>query len=107
MELRKVIKDILKENQGIQPKDLKERNFDINILLGKKSNKINTFTGFRRVGKTYLLFLIMKNLKDESCIYFNFEDETSFSKNGVEEMMEQICNFLTASKLVFEHERYF
>lgn len=75
MELRKVIKDILKENQGIQPKDLKERNFDINILSGKKSNKINTFTGFRRVGKTYLLFLIMKNLKDESCIYFNFEDE--------------------------------
>ena len=75
MELRKVIKDILKENQGIQPKDLKERNFDINILLGKKSNKINTFTGFRRVGKTYLLFLIMKNLKDESYIYFNFEDE--------------------------------
>jgi hypothetical protein len=75
MEIRRVIKDILKENQGIRPKNLKPRDFDIDILLDKKATKINTFTGFRRVGKTYLLFLIMERLRDESCIYFNFEDE--------------------------------
>ncbi|MBW2252110.1 MAG: ATP-binding protein [Deltaproteobacteria bacterium] len=75
MELRSVIKDILKENQVIRLKNLKERNFNISILLDKKTDKINTFTGFRRVGKTYLLFLIMEKLQDESCIYFNFEDE--------------------------------
>jgi predicted AAA+ superfamily ATPase len=75
MEIRSVIKDILKENQGIRPKNLKPRDFDIDILLDKKANKINIFTGFRRVGKTYLLFLIMERLRDESCIYFNFEDE--------------------------------
>ena len=75
MELRSVIKDILKENQGIRPKILKERSFDISRLLDKKTDKINTFTGFRRVGKTYLLFLIMEKIKNESCIYFNFEDE--------------------------------
>ena len=75
MELRSVIKDILRENQGIRPKNLKERSFNINILLDKKADKINSFTGFRRVGKTYLLFLIMESLKDKSCIYFNFEDE--------------------------------
>lgn len=70
-----MIKDILKENQGVRPKNLKERSFNISILLDKKADKINTFTGFRRVGKTYLLFLIMQKLKDESSIYFNFEDE--------------------------------
>ncbi len=75
MELRSVIKDILRENKGICPKNLKKRSFNISILLDKKADKINTFTGFRRVGKTYLLFLIMQKLKDESCIYFNFEDE--------------------------------
>lgn len=75
MELRGVIKDILKENQGIRPKNVKGRSFNISILLDKKTDKINTFTGFRRVGKTFLLFLIMEKLKDESCIYFNFEDE--------------------------------
>jgi len=75
MELRRVIKDILKESQGIRPKNLIERSFNISMLLDKKTNKINTFTGFRRVGKTYLLFLIMEKLSDESSIYFNFEDE--------------------------------
>jgi len=75
MELRSVIKDILKENRGVRPKNLKERSFNISALLDKKTDKINTFTGFRRVGKTYLLFLIMKKVNDGSCIYFNFEDE--------------------------------
>ena len=75
MEIKRIIKDILIENKGISPKNLKERNFDINALMNKKAEKINTFTGFRRVGKTYLLFLIMKKIRDETCVYFNFEDE--------------------------------
>ena len=75
MDLRKVLKDILKENEGITPINLKEREFDIDALFNKKTNKIFTFTGFRRVGKTYLLFLVKEQIKDEFCIYFNFEDE--------------------------------
>lgn len=75
MDLRKVIKDILKENEGIIVKDLKDRDFDIDALFHKKTDKIITFTGFRRVGKTYLLFLVKERLKEEFCIYFNFEDE--------------------------------
>ncbi len=74
MELRRVIKDILQENKEIRLKSLKKRDFDIKTLLNKKTEKINTFTGFRRVGKTYLLFLIMESMKDESPVYFNFED---------------------------------
>lgn len=75
MDLRKVIKDILKENEGITFKNLKERTFDIDSLFNKKTGKIITFTGFRRVGKTCLLLLVMERLKDTFCIYFNFEDE--------------------------------
>jgi len=75
MDIRKVIKDILKENEGIVIKDLKQRDFDIDTLLNKKTNKIITLTGFRRVGKTYLLFLIKERMKDKFCLYFNFEDE--------------------------------
>lgn len=75
MDLRKVIKDILKENEGISIKNLKERAFDIDALFEKKTDKIFTFTGFRRVGKTHLLFLVMERLKDQFRIYFNFEDE--------------------------------
>ena len=75
MKLRKIIKDILLENENINIKDLKERDFDINSLIKKKINKIITLTGFRRVGKTYLLFLILEKIKNEFFIYFNFEDE--------------------------------
>jgi len=75
LKLRKIIKDILLENENINIKDLKERDFDINSLIKKKINKIITLTGFRRVGKTYLLFLILEKIKNEFFIYFNFEDE--------------------------------
>jgi predicted AAA+ superfamily ATPase len=44
-------------------------------LIQKRLNKIITLTGFRRVGKTYLLFLLMEKIKDEFFVYFNFEDE--------------------------------
>lgn len=75
MELRTVIKNILKENENISIKDLKDREFDVASLIQKRLNKIITLTGFRRVGKTYLLFLLMEKIKDEFFVYFNFEDE--------------------------------
>ncbi len=75
MELRSVIENILKENENINIKDLKDREFDVASLIQKRLNKIITLTGFRRVGKTYLLFLLMEKIKDEFFVYFNFEDE--------------------------------
>lgn len=75
MDIRGIIKDILKENENITIRDLKGRDFDIESLIKKKLNKIITLTGFRRVGKTYLLFLILEKIKKEFFIYFNFEDE--------------------------------
>lgn len=75
MDVRSVIKDILKENESISIKDLKDRDFDAASLIQKKLNKIITLTGFRRVGKTYLLFLVMEEIKNEFFVYFNFEDE--------------------------------
>ena len=75
MVLRSVIQNILKENENINIKDLKDREFDVASLIPKRLNKIITLTGFRRVGKTYLLFLLMEKIKDEFFVYFNFEDE--------------------------------
>ncbi|MCP5105415.1 MAG: ATP-binding protein [bacterium] len=75
MDIRKIIKDILREGENITIKNLKKREFDIDALFAKKTDKMITFTGFRRVGKTYLLFLVKERLKERFCIYFNFEDE--------------------------------
>ena len=51
------------------------------------------------MGKTYLLFLIMKNLKDESYIYFNFEDER------IPESTEVLTQLLFAVEELY-HEQY-
>lgn len=75
MGVRSVIKNILKENESVSIKGLKDREFDVASLIQKKLNKIVTITGFRRVGKTFLLFLLMKEIKNEFFVYFNFEDE--------------------------------
>jgi predicted AAA+ superfamily ATPase len=75
MDLRLVIKNILKENENIRIKDLKDREFDVASLMQKRLNKIITLTGFRRVGKTYLLFLLMEKIRNGFFVYFNFEDE--------------------------------
>jgi len=75
MELRSIIKDILRENENILIKDLKKRDFDTEAPIKKRLNKVITLTGFRRVGKTYLLFLILEKIRNQFFIYFNFEDE--------------------------------
>lgn len=83
MDLGSIIKNILKENENLSIKDLKNRNFDVDSLIQKKPEKIITLNGFRRVGKTCLLFLLMEKIKNEFCVYFNFEDERIPEKSEV------------------------
>lgn len=75
MELKRILKNILKENESLTFEELKAREIDIQALLNLKSNKIITFTGFRRAGKTSLMQLTAKALKGNSFLFFNFEDE--------------------------------
>ncbi len=96
MELRKVIKDILRENETITPRRLLKRDVDIPAMLDKKTGKAITFTGFRRVGKTHLMFLVREQLKDRFCIYFNFEDER------LPESTEVLTQFLYAVEELYQ-----
>jgi predicted AAA+ superfamily ATPase len=75
MDIKRAIKDILVENRGIEIKDLRPRDIDIDRILKSRPRKITTLTGFRRVGKTYIQFLIMRKIQEKPCVYFNFEDE--------------------------------
>jgi len=93
-----VIKNILKENESISIKDLKDREFDVTSLIQKKLNKIITLTGFRRVGKTYLLFLLMEKIKDEFFVYFNFEDER------IPEETEVLAEFIYAVEELYNKQ---
>jgi len=75
MELRNLIKDIIIENQSFTIPDLKDRDIETSALLNNPLKKIFTFTGFRRVGKTYLLYLLIQKIDNCPVLYFNFEDE--------------------------------
>ena len=73
-----LIKTLLYEWKERQLPEVAPRENDLGKYLNQKVPKITAITGFRRVGKTYLVFdLIKKWLTDknrEQVVYINFED---------------------------------
>ncbi len=51
------------------------RQRDLSHFIDPKLRKIITVTGFRRVGKTYLLLNYAHTIGQRNCVYVNFEDE--------------------------------
>lgn len=77
--MKDIIKTILYEWQEQKLPEAIERDVNLDNYLDLKVKKIIALTGFRRVGKTYILFgLIKKLLKEKTrkqVLYINFEDE--------------------------------
>src|SRR3990167_642329 len=69
----------------IYPRDLDLRSFvniensvssnQLTLSISENVRKVISVIGFRRVGKTYLLLDLAKNIGQENCVYINFEDE--------------------------------
>jgi len=68
------LKDIIEEWQYFEIPDPIERNLNPLEFLSWKVKKIIPLVGFRRTGKTFLLFYIAKKLGKENTLYINFED---------------------------------
>lgn len=51
------------------------RKANLTEFLDLPVRKAIAVVGFRRVGKTYLLFDLAKKIGQQNCLYFNFEDE--------------------------------
>lgn len=72
---KEIIKEIILDFQNHELNDVKSRDIEI----PKDSGKIITLVGFRRSGKTYILFDTINQLKKtipkEKIVYINFEDE--------------------------------
>jgi predicted AAA+ superfamily ATPase len=77
--MKDIIKRLLVEWKEKEIPEIIDRETNLEEYLKMKINKIIVLNGFRRVGKTYLLYaLIRKLLKQysrEEVIYMNFEDE--------------------------------
>ncbi len=77
--MKNVIKTLLYEWKERKLPETLAREIDLHKYAQIKPPKIIAITGFRRVGKTYLMLHFLKNLlKDktrEEIVYVNFEDE--------------------------------
>ena len=73
------IKTILNEWKTREFPEIISRDFDIEKYISSKINKLIVLSGFRRVGKTYILLEEVKKLLNKysktEVIYINFEDE--------------------------------
>ncbi|HMB65263.1 MAG TPA: AAA family ATPase, partial [Patescibacteria group bacterium] len=74
-----LIKTLLYEWKERQLPEVIPRENNLEGYLDQKIPKITAITGFRRTGKTYLVFELIKKLLNEKnreqVVYINFEDE--------------------------------
>ncbi|MDP2673047.1 MAG: ATP-binding protein [Nanoarchaeota archaeon] len=74
-----IIKTILNEWNAREFPEIYPREFNIEKYASSKLNKIIVLSGFRRVGKTYILLNeikeMLKKFSKKEVIYLNFEDE--------------------------------
>ncbi len=62
MDIKEIVKEIIKENQETIYPDIIKRNIEIPL----NSNKVIVITGPRRSGKTYLLYSLIIKLKNQN-----------------------------------------
>lgn len=77
--MKEIIKTILQEWKERKLPEIIERETNLSNYLKLRVRKIIAVTGFRRAGKTYLVFelikKLLKNKQREEVLYINFEDE--------------------------------
>lgn len=77
--MKKIIKTLLSEWNFREIPKIIPRDIDLNSYLNLKVNKIVVLNGFRRVGKTFILYylskMLFKKYSRQEVIHINFEDE--------------------------------
>jgi len=68
------MRELIEEWKYFELPEIIDRKINPLLFLSWKVKKIIPFIGFRRVGKTYLLFQVAKKIGKEHTFYLNFED---------------------------------
>lgn len=98
--MKEVLKKIIVDFVERKLPEIKERD----ILLPVDSGKIVSIVGARRTGKTYLLFLLIKKLRQkipaDRLVYMNFEDDRLFPAT-----LKTMDTFLQAYYELYPHNK--
>ena len=94
MEESERIKFAIQEWYEKSIKDIKKR--DINIKLFTEIDHIIDIVGVRRAGKTYLMYMVIEELKNKfknsPIIYINFENKILYPLN--EKLLDELINYI-------------
>jgi len=73
--MEQLLKNIIEEWWKRELPQIKKREISLENFYSNEVKKVVVITGFRRSGKTYLLFDFVRKIGKNKCIYINFEDE--------------------------------
>ena len=90
--MKQLLENLIKEWSSRPLPKIIPRETNLKDFINLPVNKAIAVVGFRRVGKTYLLFDIATKIGQENCVYLNFEDERLEKKT---EILTQLLEVLT------------
>lgn len=99
--MRQILEEIIKEWRQFKLPQIRERNIDLLKFADMKVRKAISVIGFRRSGKTFLLFDFAKKIGIENTIYINFEDERIHRETETLTTLLHVVRELCGTKKVF------
>ena len=73
--MKDIVLEVIKDWEYFELPEVLERRVNPLEFMSWKVKKVVSIAGFRRTGKTFLLFKISKSIGKENALYINFEDE--------------------------------
>ncbi len=99
--MKQILRQIIKEWWGRELPQIISRSISLQEYTPKEVKKVVSVVGFRRVGKTYLLFDFIQAKGKSNCIYINFEDERIPEDSKVLTYLSQVIEeFASDKKLI-------
>ena len=93
--MKQILREIIKEWWERELPQIISRSISLQEYTPKEVKKVVSVVGFRRVGKTYLLFDFIQTEGKSNCIYINFEDERIPEDSKVLTYLSQVIEELT------------
>jgi predicted AAA+ superfamily ATPase len=104
--MKEILKTLLYEWRARKLPSTIKRDVQLDTLPQKGGNNATVITGFRRVGKTYLLFSAIEKLlrshSREEVVYINFEDERIMTPT-----VELLTNLIPEIEALYGHKPKF